>query len=83
MKVVVKSKKKNLPRFNLVLEFILYSVFYTAVFLLVEKMFSSFVINDEHKIIYAFLSIVIIYILDKVLKPVLVTISTPITGITF
>ena len=46
-------------------------------------MFKSFVIDDEHKIIYAFLSIVIIYVLDKLVKPILVTISTPITGITF
>lgn len=83
MKVVVKSKKKNMPRFNLMLEFILYSVCYTAIFLLVEKMFKTFVINDEHKIIYAFLSIVIIYVLDKLVKPILVTIATPITGLTF
>ena len=41
MKVVVKSKKKNMPRFNLILEFILYSVCYTAIFLLVEKMFKT------------------------------------------
>ena len=83
MKVVVKSKKKNTPRFNLILEFVLYSVCYTAIFLLVEKMFKTFVINDEHKIIYAFLAIVIIYVLDKLVKPILVTIFTPITGITF
>ena len=83
MKVVVNSKKKNTLRFNLILEFILYSVCYTAIFLLVEKMFKSFVIEDEHKIIYAFLSIVIIYVLDKLVKPILVTIATPITGLTF
>ena len=83
MKVVVNSKKKNTPRFNLILEFVLYSICYTAIFLLVEKMFKSFIINDEHKIIYAFLSIVIIYVLDKLVKPILVTISTPITGLTF
>ena len=83
MKVVVNSKKENTPRFNLILEFVLYSVCYTAIFLLVEKMFKSFIINDEHKIIYAFLSIVIIYVLDKLVKPILVTISTPITGLTF
>ena len=46
-------------------------------------MFKTFVINDEHKIIYAFLSIVIIYVLDKLVKPILVTIATPITGLTF
>lgn len=83
MKLVVNSKSKNSPRFNLILEFILYSVLYTGAFLLVEKMFKSFEINGNPKVIYAFLAIVIIYVLDKLVKPILVTISTPITGLTF
>ncbi len=77
MKLVTKGK------FNLLLEFILYSVLYTAAFMAVESMFNSFEINSEHNIIIAFIAIVIIYVLEKVLKPILVTISTPITGITF
>ena len=77
MKIVAKGK------FNLILEFLLYSVLYTAAFLAVESLFESFVIDSDYKILYAFLAIVIIYILEKVLKPILVTISTPITGITF
>ena len=77
MKLVTKG------RFNLFLEFLLYSVLYTAVFLAVEGMFKSFEINSDHKILVAFIAIVVIYVLEKVLKPILVTISTPITGITF
>lgn len=77
MKVVNKGK------FNLILEVILYSVLYTAAFMAVESMFESFQINSDYKILYSFLAIIIIYILEKVLKPILVTISTPITGITF
>ena len=77
MKLVKKGK------FNLLLEFLLYSVLYTAAFMAVESMFKSFEINSDYKVVVAFLAIVIIYVLEKVLKPVLVTISTPITGITF
>lgn len=77
MKIVSKGK------FNLILEFLLYSVLYTAAFLAVESMFESFEINSDYKVIYAFLAIVIIYILERELKPILVTISTPITGVTF
>ena len=77
MKVVTKG------RLNLLLEFILYSVLYTGVFLLVEMPFKSFEINDKNPVLIAFLAIVVIYILEKVLKPILVTIFTPITGITF
>lgn len=77
----MKLVKKG--RFNLLLEFILYSVLYTAAFLAVEGMFKSFEINSDHKILVAFIAIVVIYILEKVLKPILVTISVPITGVTF
>ncbi len=77
MKLVTKGK------FNLFLEFLLYSVLYTAAFLGVEGIFKSFEINSEHKILVAFIAIVVIYVLEKVLKPILVTISVPITGLTF
>ena len=77
MKIVTRGK------FNLILEILLYSVLYTAAFMAVESMFDSFVINSDYKVVIAFLAIIIIYILEKVLKPILVTISTPITGITF
>lgn len=77
MKIVSKGK------FNRLLEFLLYSVLYTAAFMAVESMFTSFEINSDYKVVFAFLAIVIIYVLEKVIKPILVTISTPITGITF
>lgn len=76
-------KVVNRGKFNLVIEFLLYAVLYTAAFMAVESMFQSFVINSDYKVIYAFISIVVIYILEKVLKPILVTVSTPITGLTF
>mgnify|MGYP002627221560 CR=1 FL=1 len=77
MKLVTKG------RFNLLLEFLLYSILYTVAFMAVESLFESFEIHSNHKIVVAFFAIVIIYILEKVLKPILVTISTPITGVTF
>ena len=77
MKLVTKG------RLNLFLEFILYSILYTGIFLLVEIPFKSFEINSNYPVVVAFLAIVVIYILEKVLKPILVTIFTPITGLTF
>lgn len=70
-------------KFNLLLEFLLYSVLYTAAFLLVEGMFESFEINSDYKVVWAFLAIAVIYVLEKLVKPIIVTISTPITGVTF
>ena len=77
MKLVTKG------RLNLFLEFVLYSILYTGIFLLVEIPFKSFEINSNYPVVVAFLAIVVIYILEKVLKPILVTIFTPITGLTF
>ena len=77
MKLVTKG------RLNMLLEFILYSILYTLTFLLVEIPFKSFEINSKYPVVVAFLAIVVIYILEKVLKPILVTIFTPITGLTF
>ena len=77
MKLVTKG------RLNLLLEFVLYSVLYTGIFLLVEKLFKSFEINSRYPVLIAFSAIIVIYILEKVLKPILVTIFTPITGLTF
>ncbi len=77
MKLVSKGK------FNLVLEFLLYLVLYTAAFMAVESIFESFEINSDYKVVWAFLAIAIIYALEKLVKPIIVTISTPITGLTF
>ena len=83
MKAKAKSKKKGTFKLSYILEFILYAVLYTGVFLLVDKMFGSFKINGQPKILYALLAVVIIDILSKVVKPLLVTFFTPITGLTF
>ena len=77
MKIVNKGK------FNLFLEFLLYSVLYTGAFLIVERLFTSFELDKDYPVLFAFLAIVVIYVLEKVLKPILVTVFTPITGITF
>ncbi len=77
MKIVNKGK------FNLFLEFLLYSVLYTGAFLAVESIFDSFELDKDYPVLFAFLAIVVIYVLEKVLKPILVTVFTPITGLTF
>ncbi len=83
MKAKAKSKKKGTFKLSYILEFILYAVLYTGVLLLVDKMFGSFKINGQPKILYALLAVVIIDILNKSVKPLLVTFFTPITGLTF
>ena len=81
MKLVVSKNKK--VYFNRVLEFLLYFVLYTATFMLIEWFFDSCVINSDYKVIWASLAVCVIYCLDKIVKPILVTLTIPITGITF
>lgn len=81
MKLIV-SKNKSL-HFNRILEFLLYLVLYTAAFMLIEWFFDSCIINSDYKVIWAALAVCIIYCLDKVVKPILVTLTIPLTGLTF
>lgn len=85
MKLVVtnKNKGKNILRINRLFEFVLYLVCYSLTFLLLESLFSSFVISYDHKWVIAGISVCVIYLLNKIVKPLLVTLTIPITGITF
>ena len=60
----------------------MYLFSYTLTFLIVERFFKTFVIA-EPKILYALIATVIIYILNQVVRPLLVTFTMPIMGITF
>ena len=84
--VVIEEKKdtKN-PKKSFkhkIYEILLYLFSYTVTFLIVEQFFKTFVIA-EPKILYAIIATVIIYILNQVVRPLLVTFTMPIMGITF
>lgn len=80
MQLIVKEKNKI--RINRLLDWILYMVGYTIVFLLVTSIFDSITIEKEHFILWAIVIELIIYLLNKTVKPILVTLTIPITGIT-
>lgn len=74
----ITNQNKN----NKFLEWIIYMIGYTIAFLLVSKCFKTFEINDKHTYIYAFISVILIYALNKTVKPILFTLTLPITGLT-
>ena len=80
MKLVV-VEKNNKVRFNKILETILYIVGYTFSFFIVSKMFNTFVLSEKLPILYAFLAVVLIYLLNKTVKPILVFFTIPITAL--
>ena len=81
MKTVIKTKNEKL-RFNRILESILYIVGYTLSFFLMSKIFKSFHLSKELPLLYAFISTIIIYILNKTVRPLIMVLTVPITGLT-
>ncbi len=80
MKLIIKEKNKF--RINKLVEWLLYMAGYTLVFILVTSLFKTIYIDSNHLILWSLLIVFMIYILNKTIKPVLVTLTIPITGIT-
>ncbi len=78
-KKVVQKSKTGLISF---LDWVLYIVGYTLVFILVTSLFRTIYIDSNHLIFWSAIIVVIIYLLNKTIKPILVTLTIPITGLT-
>lgn len=80
MRLIVKENEKT--RINKILEWLLYMLGYTIVFILVTSFFESIYIDQNHFFIYSTIIVLIIYILNKTVKPALFKLTIPITGLT-
>ena len=81
MKLVITDKNDK-ARLNKLVEWLIYMIGYTVSFLLISLMFDTFRIDAEHKIIYSFIAVVLIFLLNKTVKPILFKLTLPITGLT-
>lgn len=77
MKLIIKDK--NVYRINKFLDSIIYIFGYTLVLLLVDLIFNSFDIDNYW---FGFLAVILIYILNKTIKPIIVSLTLPITALT-
>ena len=78
-----KTKKRKIVKLiGAVLEWLVYMFAYTLVFLFVDYVFDSFVVDENHMILYSFLAVILIYILNKTIKPVIFAMTIPLTGLT-
>ncbi len=86
MKVIVvednKKSKKNKNseieyRLNLFLEWLIYMFGYALVLIITSNLFRSLYVENFW---YGFLAAIIIFVLNKTVKPVLVTITLPLIG---
>ncbi len=78
----LKINEKNKERLINLIDWLLYMLGYTLVFILVTSFFDSIYIDNNHLFLWSFIIILVIYILNKTVKPILVTLTIPITGIT-
>lgn len=78
----LNKKGKNATQLNKFIEWIMYIVGYTVVFMLVSTLFKSMKVDTAHFYLYSILIVIIIYALNKTVKPLLVTLTIPITGLT-
>ena len=76
------KKEKNKQRINKVTDWILHMIGYTIVFILVTSLFKSVYIDSNHLFIWSAIIVLTIYVLNKTIKPILVILTIPITGIT-
>lgn len=74
-----KSKKTILKD---TIDWIIHTIGYTIVFILVTSAFDSIYIDNNHIIIWSAIIVLIISILNNTLKPILVTLTIPLTGVT-
>lgn len=80
MKLVIIEKNK--VRINKLFDWFIYMLGYTLVFSLATVLFKSVHINAEYKYLLNFLIVLVIYLLNKTIKPILVNLTIPITGLT-
>ena len=78
-----KSKKGKFARLVTDLaEWLVYMFAYTLVFIFMDYVFDTFIVDRAHFIMYSFIAVILIYIFNKTIKPILVLLTLPITGIT-
>lgn len=79
--VEVKNEriKNNYKKNNKILEWLVYMVGYGVVLLVVSSLFDSFYINKDYFGMYAFIGAIIIYVLNKTVKPIINFLMLPVT----
>lgn len=78
----MKKVTKKTRKINRLIDWILHMIGYIIVFIVVTSFFKSIYIDSDHLIIWSSIIVLVIYILNKTVKPILVTLTIPITGLT-
>lgn len=81
--VIDDNKKKDFSKIKKALNLVIYIFLYAIILIFVSLLFKkTFILDHSYFGLWALLASVIIYILNKTIKPVLFFLTLPITGIT-
>ena len=75
----MKKRKKVVMSF---IELIIQMIGYALILVLIATYFDTFHIDDTHLYLYGIIATLIIFLLNKTIKPLLFFLTIPITGIT-
>ena len=76
------DKKRTRRNLENLIEWVLQIVGYALILVFVATFFDKFYIDDNHLYLYGFTATLIIFFLNKTIKPILFFLTIPITGIT-
>ena len=76
------DKKRTRRNLENLIEWVLQIVGYALILVFVATFFDTFYIDDNHLYLYGFTATLIIFFLNKTIKPILFFLTIPITGIT-
>ena len=80
MKLLIKDKNKY--RINYFFDWLFHIIAYTIAFILITTLFKTIYVVSNNLILWSSIIVIVLYILNKTIKPVLVTLTIPITGLT-
>lgn len=69
-------------KFNIILDCAIHIVVYALILILVSALFKTVVIDKSYCGLYGLVASIIIFLLNKTVKPILFKLTVPITGIT-
>jgi len=83
MKIIITDNKTKKSHFNYFIDWLMHMVGYALVLITVSVLFKNTIqIDNSWFGFWAFCASVIIYLLNKTIKPILVWLTLPITGLT-
>lgn len=83
MGVIIIDKKTNKARINYAIDWLIHMIGYALVLITVSLLFKKTIQIDSSLFgLWAFIAAIIIYVLNKTVKPLLFWLTLPITGVT-